>query len=158
MSPRRELRLNAFEMGAPGHTWAGLWRHPRDAATRYNTLDYWVSLARTAERGLFDGVFLADVLGVSTTSMAAAPDTALARAAQAPSLDPFLVVPAMAQATTPSRIRGHRQPHLRAPLPLRPADHDPRPPHQCGRVGWNIVTGYLESGARGMGQPQGPRP
>ena len=30
MTMRRELRLNAFQMAAPSHNWAGLWRHPRD--------------------------------------------------------------------------------------------------------------------------------
>ena len=152
MSPRRELRLNAFEMGAPGHTWAGLWRHPRDAATRYNTLDYWVSLARTAERGLFDGIFLADVVGVYDV-YGASPATALARAAQAPNLDPFLLVPAMAHATThlgfgvtANLTYEHPYTFTRR---LSTLDHLTN-----GRIGWNVVTGYLESGARGMGLPQ----
>ena len=34
------------------------------APTHYTDLDHWVSLARTLERGLFDGLFLADILGV----------------------------------------------------------------------------------------------
>ena len=146
----RELRLNAFQMASPGHTWAGLWRHPRDTGSSYNSLDYWVDLARTAERGLFDGVFLADVLGQYDVYGGSA-DTALARAAQAPSLDPFLVVPAMAQATrhlgfgvTANLTYEHPYPFARRITTL---DH-----LTGGRVGWNIVTGYLESGARGMGQ------
>ncbi|MFD0937093.1 NtaA/DmoA family FMN-dependent monooxygenase, partial [Methylobacterium trifolii] len=149
MTARRELRLNAFEMGAPGHTWAGLWRHPRDRSSAYNTLDYWVSLARTAERGLFDGVFLADVLGTYDV-YGGNGDTALARAAQAPNLDPFLVVPAMAQATahlgfgiTANLTYEHPYAFTRRVTTL---DH-----LTGGRVGWNVVTGYLESGARGMG-------
>ena len=56
----RHLHFNAFHMNAPAHSWAGFWRHPRDRSLEHNTLDYWVELARTAERGLFDGVFLAD--------------------------------------------------------------------------------------------------
>ncbi|WP_375456688.1 LLM class flavin-dependent oxidoreductase [uncultured Methylobacterium sp.] len=149
MSARRELRLNAFEMAAPGHTWAGLWRHPRDAAARYNTLDYWVSLARTAERGLFDGIFLADVFGIYDVYGDTA-ETALARAAQAPNLDPFLIVPAMAHATThlgfgvtANLTYEHPYAFTRRVSTL---DH-----LTGGRVGWNVVTGYLESGARGMG-------
>jgi hypothetical protein len=30
----------------------------------YNTIEYWQDLARTAERGPFDGIFLADIVGV----------------------------------------------------------------------------------------------
>jgi hypothetical protein len=26
----KEIRLNAFRMSSAGHSWAGLWRHPRD--------------------------------------------------------------------------------------------------------------------------------
>ncbi|MGU3537558.1 LLM class flavin-dependent oxidoreductase [Methylobacterium sp. A54F] len=151
MTARRELRLNAFEMAAPGHTWAGLWRHPRDASADYNRLDYWTALARTAERGLFDGVFLADVIGLYDV-YGGTGDAALARAAQAPNLDPFLVVPAMAQATrhlgfgvTANLTYEHPFTFTRRVTSL---DHLTE-----GRVGWNIVTGYLESGARGMGLP-----
>ena len=149
MSRRRELRLNAFQMASPGHTWAGLWRHPRDTGADYNRLDYWVSLARTAERGLFDGVFLADVLGVYDV-YGGSSDAAVARAAQAPNAEPFLVVPAMAQATrhlgfgiTANLTYEHPYPFARRVSTL---DH-----LTGGRVGWNIVTGYLESGAKGMG-------
>ncbi|KAB1071729.1 LLM class flavin-dependent oxidoreductase [Methylobacterium planeticum] len=149
MTRQRELRLNAFQMAAPGHTWAGLWRHPRDTGSDYNRLDYWVSLARTAERGLFDGVFLADVLGVYDV-YGGNSDAAVARAAQAPNADPFLVVPAMAQATehlgfgiTANLTYEHPYAFARRVSTL---DH-----LTGGRVGWNVVTGYLESGAKGMG-------
>ncbi|WP_026597011.1 LLM class flavin-dependent oxidoreductase [Methylobacterium sp. 77] len=152
MSTRRELRLNAFEMGAPGHTWAGLWRHPRDTAARYNTLDYWVSLARTAERGLFDGIFLADVVGIYDV-YGASPEAAVARAAQAPNLDPFLLVPAMAHATT--HLGFGVTANLTYEHPYSFARRVSTLDHLTGgRIGWNVVTGYLESGARGMGLTQ----
>lgn len=41
-----------------------MWRHPRDRSSDCNTLAYWQNLACIAERGLFDGIFLADILGV----------------------------------------------------------------------------------------------
>lgn len=40
MTTRRELRLNAFQMASPGHTWAGLWRHPHDTGVACNSFDY----------------------------------------------------------------------------------------------------------------------
>jgi len=60
----RQIRLNAFDMNCVGHQSPGLWTHPRDCADRYNTLDYRVELAQILERGKFDALFLADVLGV----------------------------------------------------------------------------------------------
>src|SRR5688572_17894491 len=60
----QEIRLNAFDMNCVVHQSPGLWRHPRDRASDYNRLGYWTELAQTLERGLFDGIFLADVLGV----------------------------------------------------------------------------------------------
>jgi alkanesulfonate monooxygenase SsuD/methylene tetrahydromethanopterin reductase-like flavin-dependent oxidoreductase (luciferase family) len=79
MAKPRELRFNAFNMAAPSHNWAGLWSHPRDASNNYNSLDYWVDYARTAERGLLDGIFLADVFGVYDVRSRAAQHTVAAR-------------------------------------------------------------------------------
>lgn len=147
---RRQLRFNAFNMAAPSHTWAGLWAHPRDTAADYNTLDYWVKLAQTAERGLFDGIFIADVFGIYDV-FGGSPDAALRSAAQTPQIDPTLVVPTMAHATrhigfgvTSNLTYEHPYAFARRFATL---DH-----LTGGRVGWNVVTGYLDSGAKGMGQ------
>jgi long-chain alkane monooxygenase len=94
----KEIRLNAFHMVAPGHTWPGLWAHPSDASVRHDTPEYWTHLAKTAERGKLDAVFLADVIGVYDV-YGGSPDTAIRAGAQAPTLDPFPVVPLMASVT-----------------------------------------------------------
>lgn len=60
----REIRLNAFEMNCVGHQSPGLWAHPRDRSSQYKDLEYWTDLARLLERGRFDGLFIADVLGI----------------------------------------------------------------------------------------------
>jgi alkanesulfonate monooxygenase SsuD/methylene tetrahydromethanopterin reductase-like flavin-dependent oxidoreductase (luciferase family) len=59
----KQLLLNAFNMNCVGHINHGLWTHPRDRSVDFNRLDYWTDLARLLERGLFDGLFLADILG-----------------------------------------------------------------------------------------------
>jgi FMN-dependent oxidoreductase (nitrilotriacetate monooxygenase family) len=149
MTMQRELRFNAFNMTAPSHNWAGLWSHPRDASTGYNRLDYWVEFAKTAERGLLDGIFLADVFGVYDV-FRGSPDTAIQHGVQIPNADPTLFVSAMALVTehlgfgiTANLTLDHPYHFARRFSTL---DHLTR-----GRIGWNIVTGYLESGARGMG-------
>ena len=97
MTATTEILLNAFDMNCSGHQSFGMWRHPRDRSRHYNTLDYWVDLARTLERGRFDGLFLADVLGTYDV-YGGGPDAALGAGMQIPVNDPFLVVPPMAMA------------------------------------------------------------
>ena len=82
----RHIRLNAFDMACVGHIQHGMWTHPRDRSTDYTDLNHWMSLARTLERGLFDGLFLADVLGVYDVYQQS-PDASLRSAVQIPLLD-----------------------------------------------------------------------
>ncbi|WP_372698968.1 LLM class flavin-dependent oxidoreductase [Arthrobacter sp. JSM 101049] len=147
---RRHVRLNAFDMNCVVHQSPGLWRHPQDQAWRYKQLGYWTDLAKTLERGLFDGLFIADVLGTydvygSTNSVP------LSAGAQVPVNDPFLLVSAMASVTenlgfgvTAGTAYEHPYPFARR---LATLDHLTN-----GRIGWNVVTGYLPSAARNMGQ------
>jgi FMN-dependent oxidoreductase (nitrilotriacetate monooxygenase family) len=146
----KEIRLNAFHMNAPGHSWPGLWAHPNDASIRHDTPDYWTHLAKTAERGLLDAVFLADVIGVYDV-YGGSPDTAIRTGAQAPTLDPFPVVPLMAAVTENigfgvTATLTYEKPYLLARR-FSTLDHLTK-----GRIAWNIVTGILDSGAKGAGQ------
>src|SRR4029077_1838112 len=95
---KKEIRLNAFAMNCVAHQSPGLWTHPRDRTAEYNRLPYWIDLAKTLERGRFDGLFLADVLGVYDVS-GNSPDAALRNAAQSPSTEPLLLMSAMAAVT-----------------------------------------------------------
>ena len=146
----RPIRLNAFDMATPGHIQQGMWTHPRDTASGYATLGHWTALARLLERGLFDGLFLADVLGVYDV-YGNSPDAALRGGAQVPLLDPMLLVPAMAAVTERlgfgvTANLAYEPPYLFARR-MSTLDH-----LTAGRIGWNIVTGYLDSAARAMGQ------
>src|SRR6266481_5442013 len=96
---KKEIRLNAFAMNCVAHQSPGLWTHEPDRTTEYNRLPYWIHLAQTLERGRFDGLFLADVLGVYDV-FGGSPDAALRNAAQTPANDPLLLIPAMATVTT----------------------------------------------------------
>jgi long-chain alkane monooxygenase len=145
----REIRLNAFDMNCVGHIQQGMWTHPRDQSSRYNELNYWVNYAKTLEKGLFDGIFFADVVGVYDVYGGNA-DAALRSGVQVPVNDPTLVIPAMAAATehlsfgvTANLI--YEQPFLFARR-MSTLDH-----LTGGRIGWNIVTGYLDSAARAIG-------
>ena len=123
----KQIRLNAFAMNCVAHQSPGLWTHPRDRTLGYNRLPYWLDLAKTLERGRFDGLFLADVLGVYDV-FGNSPDAALRNAAQTPANEPLMLIPAMAAVTQTSRLRRHQQSLLRAALPVCAADVDARSP------------------------------
>ncbi|MBO0712463.1 MAG: LLM class flavin-dependent oxidoreductase [Acetobacteraceae bacterium] len=148
----KPIRLNAFDMNCVVHQSPGLWTHPRDRADRYNTLEYWTDLARILERGKFDAVFLADVLGIYDVYKAS-PDTALEQAVQVPVGDPLMLIPAMALVTEHLGFGVTCALSYELPYPfarrMSTLDHLTR-----GRIGWNIVTGYLNSAARGMGMAE----
>lgn len=145
----KQIRLNAFDMNCVGHIQQGLWTHPRDRAVDYTSLEHWTGLAQLLERGLFDGLFLADVLGVYDVFGGSA-EAAVRHAVQVPVGDPMMLVPAMAAATTHlgfgvTANLSYEPPYVFARR-MSTLDHLTR-----GRIGWNIVTGYLDSAARAMG-------
>lgn len=145
----REIRLNAFDMACIGHIQQGMWTHPRDRATDYLDIGHWTGMARLLERGLFDGLFLADVLGIYDVHGGSG-DAAIRHGVQVPLLDPMLLVPAMAAVTRHLgfgvTVNLAWEPPALLARRFSTLDHLTR-----GRVGWNIVTGYLDSAARAMG-------
>jgi FMN-dependent oxidoreductase (nitrilotriacetate monooxygenase family) len=145
----RQIRFNAFDMNCVAHQSSGLWRHPDDRSQSYTDLGYWTELAKLLEKGRFDGIFLADVLGTYDV-YGGTNEAAIRNGAQIPVADPLLVIPAMAYVTehlgfgvTAGTAYEHPYPFARRMSTL---DHLTK-----GRVGWNVVTGYLPSAARNMG-------
>ncbi|KAF0862293.1 LLM class flavin-dependent oxidoreductase [Pseudomonas sp. LD120] len=146
---KKKVLLNAFNMNCVGHINHGLWTHPRDHSTQYKTLEYWTELAQLLERGLFDGLFIADIVGVYDVYQNSV-DVTLKESIQLPVNDPLLLVSAMAAVTKNlgfglTANLTYEAPYLFARR-LSTLDHLSR-----GRVGWNIVTGYLDSAAQAMG-------
>ncbi|RXU64549.1 N5,N10-methylene tetrahydromethanopterin reductase [Pseudomonas protegens] len=149
---KKKILLNAFNMNCVGHINHGLWTHPRDNSTQYKTLEYWTELAQLLERGLFDGLFIADIVGVYDVYQNSV-DVTLKESIQLPVNDPLLLVSAMAAVTKNlgfglTANLTYEAPYLFARR-LSTLDHLSR-----GRVGWNIVTGYLDSAAQAMGLKQ----
>lgn len=144
------IRFNAFDMACVAHQSPGLWRSPDDRAWRYTELDYWTNLAQLLEHGLFDGLFLADVLGPYDRYGDDA-TAALRQAAQLPVNDPMMAVSAMAAVTTHLGFGVTAGTSFEHPYPFArrasTLDHLTN-----GRFGWNIVTGYLPSAAHNTGQ------
>ena len=149
---KKQILMNAFNMNCVGHIHHGMWTHPEDRSTDFNSLNYWLDLAKLLERGLFDGLFIADIVGVYDVYQQGIGLTAR-ESIQLPVNDPMLLVPAMASVTQHlgfgvTANLSYEQPYLFARR-MSTLDHLTQ-----GRAGWNIVTGYLDSAARAMGQTQ----
>jgi FMN-dependent oxidoreductase (nitrilotriacetate monooxygenase family) len=145
----RRIHLNGFKQATVSHTAQGLWRHPDSQHHRYRELGYWVETARTLERGFFDSLFIADVLGPNQVFRGSV-DQSLRDGTQTPSIDPLLIVSAMAAATEHvgfgiTVATTYEQPYALARR-FATLDH-----LTGGRVGWNVVTGSQESAARNLG-------
>jgi len=146
----KQIRLNAFFQNCAGHQSIGQWKNPIDHSTQYKTLTYWTDIAQELERGYFDGIFLADVMGVYDVYGGNA-DAALRSGTQVPCNDPLMIIPAMAMVTRHLGFGVTCTLSYEPPFPLArrmsTLDHLTN-----GRIAWNVVTGYLESAAKATGQ------
>ena len=145
----KQISFNLFEMNTVGHISHGLWVHPANNRHRFNDLDFWVEQAKLLEAGLFDAVFLADVIG-AYDGYRGGPETALREAVQIPNNDPLLVIPAMAAVTKHLAFAATFSTTYEPPFAFArrasTLDHLTK-----GRFGWNVVTSYLPNAARNFG-------
>lgn len=146
---KKRIYFNAFMMNCVVHQSPGMWVRSDDSSVRYTDLEHWLEIAKLLEKGCFDAVFLADVVGTYDVYGGNRNASALA-ATQFPVDDPMLLIPAMASVTkhlgfgfTSSIIQFH--PFMFARL-ITTLDHLTK-----GRIAWNIVTSYLESTGRSFG-------
>lgn len=143
------ILLNAFTMNCVSHIQHGLWVRSDTRQRDYASLEPWVELAKLLERGCFDALFLADVVGVYDTYRGGA-ETSIREAMQVPVNDPAMLIPAMAYATehlgfafTSSVLQ---TPPFTFARQLSTLDHLSR-----GRIAWNVVTSYLRNAGENLG-------
>lgn len=148
-TPRPPLRFAAFVMNTVSHIQHGLWRHPDARQLDFDDVDLWIDLAKTLERGRFDAMFFADVVGLYGPGGG---DYAVnaREGLQVPNSDPAVLIPAMAVHTehlafafTSSVLQSHPFEFARR---ISTLDHVTR-----GRIGWNVVTSALDGAARNFG-------
>ena len=94
----RPLIYNAFTMNTGSHINHGLWRHPETRQRDFNDLSVWTDLAKLLERGRFDAIFLADVVGLYGDYRGGW-ETYVKEGLQIPSNDPSVLISALAGVT-----------------------------------------------------------
>lgn len=141
--------LGSLHQMTIGHTTQGMWRHPDAQADRYATIDYWLETAQTLERGGFDFLFFADVVGALDV-YEGSPRAALEGAVELPMADPLLLISALAHQTSKlgyvvTASTSFEQPYLLA------RKYGTLDLLTDGRIGLNVVTSALESAAINLG-------
>ncbi|KAF3386908.1 Dimethyl-sulfide monooxygenase [Penicillium rolfsii] len=150
-TPKKQLIINAFAMHSPSHLNPGLFRYPTDQGSGYKNIQTWIKLAQKLEAAKFHAIFFADVLGGYDVYKGPSNlDPTIPAAAQFPINDPLYSVPAMSAATETIGFGVTASTTYDAPYALArrfsTVDH-----LSGGRIGWNIVTSYLDSAARNFG-------
>lgn len=147
---RKMIHLTFFDTACAGnHMNAGQWRRPGDMTSQKDRLDYWLWMARLAEKGKISCVFLADAYG-SHEVYTGSSGPVLRGGTQAGYLDPFTIVAAMGAVTTSlgfavTGSTSYIPPYANART-FSSLDHLTN-----GRVGWNIVTSWSKSAAEAFG-------
>lgn len=150
---KKMMHLLGFMIHSPMNHTIGSWTHPRtNVGYHYAQPEVWQHMARTLERGKFDGIFFADQWAAFGNYRGRA-DEALRHAIQFPVHDPLLLIPMLAAvteklgfATTLSVT--YYEPYM-AVRKLSTLDHLTK-----GRIGWNIVTSVHIGEARNLGRKE----
>src|SRR5258708_23046197 len=143
----KQIRLNAFTMATGGSLASSLWNYRGKRVGSYNTLGYWKDLCKILERGLFDALFLADVVGTYDV-YGGNSDAALRRGVSVPILDPVQLIPALADNTSNlgfgvTCTLAYEPPHVFARR-MSTLDH-----LTGGGIGWDIAARFLQSPRKG---------
>ncbi|GAA1183731.1 LLM class flavin-dependent oxidoreductase [Nesterenkonia xinjiangensis] len=139
-----EVKLNLFLFGVGHHKAA--WRAPDSAVERLGDVDYYIDLARTAERGKLDAVFFADGHSLGIGAVEDGPTWFL---------EPLTLLSAMSQHTERiglvSTVSSTFWTPFHAARLLAGLDHI-----TGGRIGWNVVTSMFDAEAQNHSYPSMP--
>jgi FMN-dependent oxidoreductase (nitrilotriacetate monooxygenase family) len=138
------MKLLAFLMQTGGHI-AG-WRHPDAAPAALTDIAYFRACAQSAERGLFDAVFIADSVGYPP-----AKSRDIFSCLESPKLDPATIIAHLCATTQNigfvcTASTSYSQPYDLARR-LASLDHV-----SGGRIGWNMVASTMENEAHNFGR------
>jgi FMN-dependent oxidoreductase (nitrilotriacetate monooxygenase family) len=142
---QRQMHLGAFFMPTGHHVTS--WRHPEAQADAGVNFAHYIDIARTAERGKFDMIFLADSVTMRSGHM-----DALSRSAQyIANFEPLTLLAALASVTeriglVATATTSYNEPYH---IARKFASLDFI---SSGRAGWNIVTSARDNEAFNFGR------
>lgn len=147
----KQLHFSLLTMPTLAHNDYGLWTHPENKKARFDTAAFWSELAQICEESLLDALFMADGVGI-TDSFGGSFDVSLREGMHVPVLDPTLVAAAVAGSTTHLGFAVTHattyDPPFTVARQMATLDH-----LTDGRIGWNVVTGFIKNGEDNYGVP-----
>ncbi|SFE54516.1 FMN-dependent oxidoreductase, nitrilotriacetate monooxygenase family [Paenibacillus algorifonticola] len=140
----KQLKLGLFIQSTGHH--AAAWRHPETATLQSHNVHYYQQLAKTAERGKFDLLFLADDLAVPLPYKSALTD-------RYGKLEPLTLLSNLAAVTEHIGLAATFSTTFNEPYhaarKFASLDHI-----SDGRAAWNVVTSALNDEAHNFGQDE----
>ncbi len=147
--PQRNMHLVAFLKTGPTFHHHGGWRHPEAPLGDILKPERYEQIGRVLEAGLFDACFFEDLAGVYDIYQGKF-DAILGRGGQLNLLDPLMVLPYLARATSKLGLGITMSTSFYHPFHiarmLASLDH-----LSGGRVAWNVVTSASDMEARNFG-------
>ncbi|NKZ10810.1 NtaA/DmoA family FMN-dependent monooxygenase [Mycolicibacterium septicum DSM 44393] len=148
--PKKQINIFLFEAATINQFYYGIWAQPTDKRHLFRQPEFWIRLAKIAERGLLDGIFFADsATGFDTYRNSL--DPAAVDGVFFPTLDPFLIASIVAASTTELGIAVTASTTDSHPFRLA-RTISTLDQLSNGRAGWNIVFGNTLSAARHYGR------
>jgi FMN-dependent oxidoreductase (nitrilotriacetate monooxygenase family) len=148
---RRNMHLVAFLKTGPTFHHHGGWRHPEAPLGDILKPERYEHIGRVLEAGLFDACFFEDLAGVYDIYEGKF-DSILGRGGQLNLLDPLMVLPYVARATSKLGLGITMSTSFYHPFHiarmLASLDH-----LSNGRVAWNVVTSASDMEAQNFGMP-----
>ena len=140
---KRKMVLGVFFIGSGHHIAA--WRHPHTPYDGYENIDFYIDLAKTAEKGKLDMLFISDALSLTEKSH----PSELVR------FEPTTFISYLAAVTEKIGLVATASTTYNEPFNLARTfasiDHLSK-----GRAAWNIVTSYYENDALNFGLSRHP--
>ena len=142
--PNTQMHLMLMMMNTPITHVAQSWADPADGQLAgLSDFGFWKDVAKTLERGFFDGIFFADT-PAANDQYKGGPETSIRYGITWPTQDPFALIAVMASVTERLgfgvTLSTNGNPPYLAVRRLSTLDAMSR-----GRIGWNIVTGHMQA-------------
>jgi FMN-dependent oxidoreductase (nitrilotriacetate monooxygenase family) len=150
---QQKMKLVAF--GHPPGVHGAGWRMPDAPASSASVFEHYAASARLAEKGKMHALFFEDSCAVPGATAMAGGDLSWASAARGATLDPKVVLPALAMVTKnlgliATATTTYNEPYNIARM-FASMDHVSN-----GRIGWNLVTSQTEDEAWNYGAQAHP--
>ncbi|CAK7245275.1 MAG: hypothetical protein STHCBS139747_006850 [Sporothrix thermara] len=148
---QKQVHINFFETACRGnHEAAGQWARPGDNSYQKDSLDYYINIAKLADKNKVSCIFFADSYG-SHTVYGGNMDAVLRAGTQVCKLDPLVIISAMAAVTESVAFGVTGSTSYIEPYPLARTfaslDHLTK-----GRIAWNVVTSWSGAAAKAFGR------